>query len=62
MFNYESMSREQLLTHVKAYAESIHTLSGRAMKQEHEIKRLRADGERVRAIDQFREFLHGGTI
>lgn len=60
--NYQSMTRDQLLTHVTAYAEGIHELSNTAMKQEHEIRKLRAVAERVKWIDEFREFLHGGII
>jgi len=61
-YNYAKWSRRRLIEHAKCLSESIHELASQAMQQEHELKKLRPCAERLAAIDEFREFLHGGAI
>lgn len=60
--NYKYWSRKKLIEHIQAYGAGLHELANTAMKQEHELKKLRPLKQRIEAIEQFREFLHGGLI
>ncbi len=53
--NYADWSREKLIEHITAYSEALHELAGVAMKQDHEIRKLRA---RVAHIDAVRGWFH----
>lgn len=54
--NYETWTRKKLIEHIRAYANSLHELSGVAMKQIAEIHQLK---KRIAGIDGVRGLIHG---
>lgn len=48
-YDYKSMSREELLVHVKAYAKAIHALAEKCQRLTIRVQRIEAN----------REFFHG---
>ncbi len=60
MYNYRAMTRPELIRHVTAYGEALHTLGNRAVIQELELRRLRMTAERMKGIDGIRQHIHGG--
>lgn len=60
--DYSAWPRKKLIRHIEAYGSGLHELANTTMKQQHELRKLRPLIARVEAIDQFREFLHGGLI